>query len=68
MTLSERIKATPTFEKLDNVQQSIYSKSEARKQVQFALNMIKVKDYNFWVKTTSPGVIIKLIVKDLIDT
>ena len=68
MTLSERIKTTPTFKKLDNVQQAIYSKSETRKQIQFALNMIKVKDYDFWVKTTSPGVFLKLIVKDLTST
>lgn len=68
MKLSDRIKQTPTFEKLDNVQQSIYRKSEVRKQVQFALKMIELNDYDFWVKNTSPGITIRRIVKDLVDT
>lgn len=67
MRLSDKIKNTPTFKKLDNVQQAVYSKSESRKQIQFALKMIELNSYDFWVENTSPGVIIRRIVKDLVN-
>lgn len=68
MTLSERIQNTPTFKKMDRVKQSIYSKSEIRRKIAFALKMIELNDFDFWVEKTSPGIIEKQIVKDLIDT
>lgn len=65
MSLKDKIENTPTFKKMDGVQKSIYSKPTIKKKVEFALTMIELKGFDFWVKNTSPNAMLKSIVEDL---
>lgn len=65
MTLSNKIKSTNTFKKMNNVQQKIYLKKEIKQQIDHALKMIELRGYEFWVGNTSPNIKIKEIVNEL---
>lgn len=67
MSLKDKIENTQTFKKMNGVRKSIYSKSVIKKQVEFALTMIGLKGFDFWVKNTSPSSMLKGIVEDLIN-
>ena len=67
MSLKDKIENTPTFKKMDGVQKSIYGTPAIKKQVEFALTMIGLKGFVFWVKNTSPSSMLKGIVEDLIN-